>query len=209
MFTGIIQGIANVLKIKQNQELRTYIIRLPAEMLVGLKSGMSVANNGCCLTIAAINHDQVRFDLIKETLSVTNLRELKPGDQVNVERAAKLGDEIGGHLISGHIMTTAEIIKIIHIKNHSELWFKLRDESVCKYIRYKGFIAIDGISLTIGSIKDNQFGVHLIPETIARTTLGSKRLTNTVNIEIDFYTKTIIETVESLCLEKYLTTMPY
>ncbi|WWP01156.1 MAG: riboflavin synthase subunit alpha [Candidatus Dasytiphilus stammeri] len=201
MFTGIIQGIAHVLKIKQTPGLRTHIIRLPADMLVGLKNGMSVANNGCCLTIAAINHDQVRFDLMKETLSVTNLGELKPGDQVNVERAAKLGDEIGGHLISGHIMTTAEIIKIINLENNSELWFQLRDESVRKYIRHKGFIAIDGISLTIGSVidKDNQFGVHLIPETIARTTLGSKRLTDKVNIEIDFYTKTIIETVESLC----------
>jgi len=104
MFTGIVQGTAEIVGIEEKDLFRTHIVRLPEDLLPGLALGASVAHNGCCLTVTEINGDLVSFDLIKETLRITNLGELKVGDVVNIERAAKFSDEIGGHLMSGHIM---------------------------------------------------------------------------------------------------------
>lgn len=202
MFTGIVQGTAEVLAIDERPNFRTHLIRLPAEMLPGLELGASVSHNGCCLTVTEINGDQVSFDLVKETLRITNLGDLKPGDEVNVERAAKFSDEIGGHVMSGHIMTTAVISKIINSENNREIWFKPQDVQQMKYILHKGFIGIDGISLTVGEVTTTKFCVHLIPETLARTTLGSKRFGERVNIEIDPHTQAIVDTVERVLAQR-------
>ena len=177
-------------------------MRLPAELLPGLALGASVAHNGCCLTVTAIDGDRVSFDLIKETLRITNLGELQVGDIVNIERAAKFSDEIGGHLMSGHIMTTAEICKIIQSENNREVWFKLQDAEQIKYILHKGFVGIDGISLTVGDVTKSKFCVHLIPETLERTTLGAKKLGHRVNIEIDPHTQAIVDTVERVLAQR-------
>lgn len=165
-------------------------------MLDGLETGASVAHNGCCLTVTEINGNHVSFDLMKETLRITNLGDLKVGDWVNVERAAKFSDEIGGHLMSGHIMTTAEVAKILTSENNRQIWFKVQDSQLMKYILYKGFIGIDGISLTVGEVTPTRFCAHLIPETLERTTLGKKKLGARVNIEIDPQTQTVVDTVE-------------
>ncbi|WNN46276.1 MULTISPECIES: riboflavin synthase subunit alpha [Winslowiella] len=202
MFTGIVQGTAEVLSIEEKTNFRTHIVRLPAEMLPGLELGASVSHNGCCLTVTAVDGDRVSFDLVKETLRITNLGDLQPGDQINVERAAKFSDEIGGHLMSGHIMTTAEICKIVNSENNREIWFKPQDASQMKYILHKGFIGIDGISLTVGDVTKSKFCVHLIPETLARTTLGKKKLGQRVNIEIDPHTQAIVETVERVLAQR-------
>ncbi len=117
-----------------------------------------MAHNGCCLTVTEINGNHVSFDLMKETLRITNLGDLKSGgDWVNVERAAKFSDEIGGHLMSGHIMTTAEVAKILTSENNRQIWFKVEDSQLMKYILYKGFIGIDGISLTVGEVTPTRF----------------------------------------------------
>ncbi|HDC0239230.1 TPA: riboflavin synthase, partial [Escherichia coli] len=113
MFTGIVQGTAKLVSIDEKPNFRTHVVELPDHMLDGLETGASVAHNGCCLTVTEINGNHVSFDLMKETLRITNLGDLKVGDWVNVERAAKFSDEIGGHLMSGHIMTTAEVAKIL------------------------------------------------------------------------------------------------
>ncbi|CAO96856.1 riboflavin synthase [Erwinia tasmaniensis] len=196
MFTGIVQGIAEVLAIEEKANFRTHTVKMPVELLPGLELGASVSHNGCCLTVTGVEGDRVSFDLVKETLRITNLGSLNVGDTVNVERAAKFSDEIGGHLMSGHIMTTAEITKILTADNNREIWFKPQDASQMKYILHKGFIGIDGISLTVGEVTKTKFCVHLIPETLARTTLGKKRLGQRVNIEIDPHTQAIVETVE-------------
>ncbi|WP_034947811.1 riboflavin synthase [Erwinia oleae] len=196
MFTGIVQGTAEVLSIEEKPNFRTHVIRLPTDMLPGLELGASVSHNGCCLTVTRVEGDRVSFDLVKETLRITNLGDLKPGDFINVERAAKFSDEIGGHLMSGHIMTTAEIAKVLISENNREIWFRPQDALQMKYILHKGFIGIDGISLTVGEVTKSKFCVHLIPETLARTTLGNKRLRDKVNIEIDPHTQAIVETVE-------------
>jgi riboflavin synthase len=196
MFTGIVQGIASLVSIEEKSNFRTHIIELPAELLPDLETGASVAHNGCCLTVTAIEGNRVSFDLIKETLRITNLGELEVGSVVNIERAAKFNDEIGGHLMSGHIATTAEITKILTSENNRQIWFKVQDQSLMKYILHKGFIGIDGISLTVGEVTATRFCVHLIPETLERTTLGKKKLGHRVNIEIDPQTQAIVDTVE-------------
>lgn len=196
MFTGIVQGTAPIIAIEEKANFRTHVIELPAAMLPGLEIGASVANNGCCLTVTAINDRHISFDLVKETLRLTNLGALNVGDWVNVERAASFNAEIGGHIMSGHIISTAEIVKIVSSENNRQIWFSLADKSLMKYILHKGFIGIDGISLTLGEVSANKFCVHLIPETLLRTTLGSKRLGQHVNIEIDPHTQAIVDTVE-------------
>lgn len=202
MFTGIVQGTAPIIAITERANFRTHVMKFTPELLVGLETGASVAHNGCCLTVTKIEGENVSFDLIKETLRLTNLGELKEGDVVNIERAAKYGDEIGGHVVSGHIVTTAEISKIFTSEDNHQVWLSIYDKALMKYILHKGFVAIDGISLTVGDVINNRFCVHLIPETLARTTLGSKRLGHKVNIEIDPQTQAIVDTVERVLHQK-------
>ncbi len=202
MFTGIVQGTAKIVSIEEKELFRTHVAELPEELLPGLALGASVAHNGCCLTVTAIDGNRVSFDLIKETLRVTNLGDLQQGDVVNIERAAKFSDEIGGHLMSGHIMTTAEICKIIQSENNREIWFKIQDPAQMKYILHKGFVGIDGISLTVGDVTKSKFCVYLIPETLERTTLGAKKLGHRVNIEIDPHTQAIVDTVERVLAQR-------
>ncbi|MBF0752367.1 MULTISPECIES: riboflavin synthase subunit alpha [unclassified Pasteurella] len=196
MFTGIVQGIAPIHSIKEKAHFRTQVVKLPPEMQKGLEIGASVANNGVCLTVTEINGDLVSFDLMKETLRITNLGELKAGDFVNIERAMQMGAEIGGHILSGHVYCTAVISDIITTENNRQIWFKLPNMEVMKYILTKGFVAVDGISLTIGEVKDNQFCVNLIPETLQRTLMGQRKIGDVVNIEIDPQTQAIVDTVE-------------
>lgn len=202
MFTGIVQGTAKVVAIDEKPNFRTHVVELPEHMLAGLETGASVAHNGCCLTVTDINGPRVSFDLMKETLRITNLGAIREGDSVNVERAAKFSDEIGGHLMSGHIMTTAEVVKILTSENNRQIWFKVQDPTLMKYILYKGYIGVDGISLTVGEVTPTRFCVHLIPETLQRTTLGVKKLGDRVNIEIDPQTQAVIDTVERVLAAK-------
>lgn len=196
MFTGIVQGTAKVVAITEKANFRTHIVELSDALLPGLEIGASVAHNGCCLTVTAIEGNRVSFDLIKETLRVTNLSKLHEGDSVNIERAAKFSDEIGGHLMSGHIMTTAEVTKILTSENNRQIWFKPQDPQVMKYILTKGYIGVDGISLTVGETTSSRFCVNLIPETLLRTTLGARKIGQRINLEIDPQTQAVVDTVE-------------
>ena len=195
MFTGIIQGTAEVVTIDEKTNFRTHTVRLPHGLTHGVELGASIAHNGCCLTVTHFEDDLASFDLMQETLRLTNLGELKVGDRVNVERAARFGDEIGGHAMSGHIITTANVVAINESENNLQIRFQI-DHAFTKYIFTKGYIGIDGISLTIGDVEENQFEVNLIPETIERTTIGSYQLGNRINIEIDPQTQAIVDTVE-------------
>ena len=196
MFTGIVQGTGTVVSIDEKPNFRTHIVRMPEDMLDNLQLGASVSHNGCCLTVTEVQGDLVSFDLMKETLRLTNLGDLNVGDQVNLERAARFNDEIGGHLMSGHIICTAEVAKILTSENNRQIWFRMPHEDLMKYVLHKGYIGIDGISLTIGEVTRTRFCVYLIPETLQRTTLGAKRLGDKINIEIDPQTQAIVDTVE-------------
>jgi riboflavin synthase len=201
MFTGIVQGTAEVVAITEKTNFRTHVLRLPETLLPGLEPGASVAHNGCCLTVTSIDGDKVSFDLMQETLKVTNLGELKVGSQVNVERAARFGDDIGGHAMSGHILGTATVSRVIPSENNHQVWFRVPTEWM-RYVFTKGYIGIDGISLTIGDVEGDEFNVNLIPETLQRTNIGTRQIGDRINIEIDPQTQAIVNTVERVMAER-------
>ncbi len=190
MFTGIVQGTGKVESV-QSGEIMTVSIELPS--VDGLEIGGSVSIDGVCLTATNVGNS-VTFDIIPETLQRTTLGDLAPGSNVNVERALKFGDELGGHLLSGHIMDTAEIIEV---QNQD---YKIQcPTEMSEFIQEKGYIAVDGISLTVGETDgDGIFDVHIIPETLRLTTLGSKGVGDRVNIEIDAMTQAVVETTKRM-----------
>lgn len=201
MFTGIVQGTAEVAAIQEAEAFRTHVVILPESLREGLEIGASVAHNGVCLTVTAIDGERVSFDLMRETLRVTNLGTLEVGDRVNIERAARFGDEIGGHAMSGHILAQAELVELDEAPNNRRLWFEL-PQALGRFLFDKGYIGVDGASLTIGEVRQGiagqgtRFCVDLIPETLQRTTLGVRVPGDRVNIEIDPQTQAIVETVE-------------
>lgn len=198
MFSGIVEGCGEVFSVISKGDFLTYIIKFPYFLLKTLKVGSSVANNGCCLTITSIDKKYVSFDIMKETLIGTNLKYLKVGDFLNIERSLRLGDEIGGHLISGHINSIAKIYKIIEIKKNIEIWIDSSNKLFSKYLFHKGFICINGVSLTVGRILNDCFCVNLIPETLSRTIFKNMYVNQIVNIEFDFITQIIVDTIEKL-----------
>jgi riboflavin synthase len=202
MFTGIVQGTAEIVDIVEKENFRTHRIRLPESALDGLTPGASVAHNGCCLTVTRIEGDRVDFDLMRETLRATNLGSLKIGDRVNYERAARFGDEIGGHAMSGHILCTAQVVAVETSPNNQRIRFRL-PSAWQKYLFTKGYIGIDGISLTIGEVDGSEFDVNLIPETLTRTNIGGRMIGERVNIEIDPQTQAIVDTVERILPEMH------
>lgn len=201
MFTGIVKGTAELVAIHEAEAFRTHVVALPEDMRHGLEIGASVAHNGVCLTVTRIDGGRVSFDLMRETLRVTNLGALDVGDRVNIERAARFGDEIGGHAMSGHVMAMAELTEIDEAPNNRRIWFRLPAE-LERFVLVKGYIGVDGASLTVGAVRPVdpgqglEFCVDLIPETLARTILDERRVGDRVNIEIDPQTQAIVETVE-------------
>jgi len=198
MFTGIVEGIGCITAIEGETVIRL-CIELPS--VEDLDIGGSVAIDGVCLTAVEINGTVVSFDVIPETLSLTTLSDLNVGVKVNVERALRMGDELGGHLLSGHIMGKGKIIQQQKDENHHDIHIEL-DTKIMRFIQEKGFIAIDGISLTVGKVSAKSFVLHLIPETLRLTTISLKSEGDYVNVEIDSMTQTIVETVERMLEEK-------
>ncbi len=204
MFTGIVQTTAPIVQIIKKEKFQTHIIELDNALISNLQLGASIAHNGCCLTVTKINGKQLSFDLMQETLNVTNLGDLKVGNRVNIERAARFGDEIGGHQMSGHILFTADVKEVIQTDNNCQIWFHI-PEQYKKFIFSKGYIGIDGISLTIGDIDQTSFNVNLIPETLQRTNIGTRKPGDRINIEIDPQTQAIVETVERMMEQRHYT----
>ena len=190
MFTGIIQGTGCIQSVS-GDSIVTIDVQIPSTD--GLEIGASVSIDGVCLTATSVS-DTVTFDVIPETLDRTTLGSLSSGSNVNVERALKFGDELGGHLLSGHIMGTAEIVAV----ENQDYTIQCPPE-MAEYIQEKGYIAVDGISLTVGKTSGKGgFDVHIIPETLRLTTLGSKGVGDQVNIEIDAMTQAVVETTKRL-----------
>jgi len=195
MFTGIIQAIAPIASIEKQSGLWRFGMTFNEKLRENIQHGASVAHNGVCLTVAAQEGDVVYFDVMDETLTVTNLDQYCVGDVLNIERAMRFGDEVGGHILSGHIAFSAELIEREATETNSRLRFECESRWM-KYILPKGFAAIDGASLTIGETGDNWFEVYLIPETRTLTTLDNKVVGSLYNIEIDSQTQAIVDTVE-------------
>lgn len=197
MFTGIVQGTAAVHATTDHDALRRLVLDLPAGLGTGLALGASVSVAGVCLTAVEVSADRVSFDVIAETLARTTLGALTHGDQVNVERAARFGDEIGGHLLSGHIWGTAEIVEVAATETNRTLTLRA-PPSALPCLLPKGFVGLDGCSLTLGQVDPSTgtFQVHLIPETLRVTTLDKARPGDRINLELDAMTQAVVATVE-------------
>ncbi|ALO42305.1 riboflavin synthase [Pseudoalteromonas phenolica] len=208
MFTGIIQTKASVISTNLNGGVLRLVLSVGTEYLQHLNLGASIAINGCCLTVVSYELNpqdvvgQVTFDVIEETLKLTNLGELKRGMFVNLERSVTFGTELGGHIVSGHIHCTAEIEDIVVNESNCKILLDL-PKAWLKYIVYKGFVCINGASLTVGEMTDTGFWLHLIPETLSITNLGLAKIGDKLNIEVDQQTYTIVNTVENY-MQKHL-----
>ncbi len=202
MFTGIVQATCDVVAINKKAGLNILAIAMPASLTENLVTGASVANNGVCLTVTKVADDRVFFDVMEETLTVTNLADLVIGSKVNIERSLTFGSEIGGHILSGHIHTQAKVVEVSHTAEHFDLTLEVEPKWM-NYILYKGFIGVNGCSLTVGEVTDKQFKLHLIPETLSLTNLDECKIGDRLNIEIDSQTQAIVDTVERVLAKRF------
>ncbi len=195
MFTGIVQGQGQIKSTVEGQNQRSFVITLPQAISHQVVIGASIAVNGTCLTVTRQETNHFTFDVIGQTLKLTNIGLLKTGDWVNVERSLKYGDEIGGHIISGHVSVAVTISRIEHPQDNTSIWFNL-PQAHKKHILPQGFIGLNGCSLTISAVTETEFCVCLIPETLRSTGFGKASVGTQVNMEIDHQTQTIVATVE-------------
>ena len=189
MFTGIVEGIANVKSITKGRKGAETTLDVGLGKLGrGLKKGDSVSINGACLTVIKKSKGNAEFEMVAETIRRTNLGRVKPGDKVNIERSMKVGDRLEGHFVLGHVDGTGIVEDFRQLRSETKIWIRL-DKEMTKSLVSKGSIAIDGVSLTLVDIKDDLVSVSLIPHTLASTTLGFRHKGDIVNIEIDILGK--------------------
>ena len=204
MFTGIVQGIAEVVSLDERPGLRSFGLRFPAGFDDGLAIGASVSVDGVCLTVTARPAaDTATFDVMQQSLALTTLSGLVPGSRVNVERAAKDGAEIGGHPLSGHIDVMGGLVQIRRPQNNHVLRIALPQRWM-RYVFAKGYIAVNGASLTVAEVDRGAgwFEVWLIPETLRMTTFGDKTEGDALNIEIERQTQVFVDTVREAIDER-------
>lgn len=196
MFTGITRGLFPVVRVEREPSLLRYWVDL-GPLSGGIELGASIAIDGVCQTAVAQEGTVVRFDAIRETLERTTLGRLEVGSEVSVERSVKVGDEIGGHDVSGHVIGTGEVVEVRREGHDVAVRVRVPLEWM-RYVLPKGFIALDGSSLTIGETDPatGTFWVHLIPETLERTHFGTRVVGDRLNVELDPRTVAIVETVE-------------
>jgi riboflavin synthase len=207
MFTGIVQGIATVQALGDSPGLRSFTLRFPHGFAQGLAIGASVAVDGVCLTVTGLRgSDEADFDVMQQSLALTTLGELVPGSNVNVERAARDGAEIGGHPLSGHVDFKATLVEVRRPENNHVL----RIAAPAPWMRYvfaKGYIAVNGASLTVAEAQRDSggggwFEIWLIPETLRMTTFGDKAEGAALNIEIERATQVFVDTVRDAIDER-------
>ena len=202
MFTGIVEELGHVVRLETVEDCARLTVEAPT-VTQDASLGDSISVNGCCLTVAAMHGNTFTADLMAETLTRTTLGSQAPGDPVNLERALRATDRLGGHIVQGHVDATAEVLD----RSHGEHWDLLRvglPQEIARYVAVKGSVALDGVSLTVIDVEDAQrdtpdtsptpgagasLSVGLIPETLRRTTLGTRRPGERVNLEVDVMAK--------------------
>ncbi|MBV8380038.1 MAG: riboflavin synthase subunit alpha [Paucibacter sp.] len=210
MFTGIVQGVAEIAELSEKPGLRSFRLQFPDGFAQGLEIGASVSCDGVCLTVTALHGARgADFDVMQQTLNLTTLAASAQGGRLNVERAAKDGAEIGGHPLSGHIDFKAMITEIRSPENNRVLRISVPPQWM-KYIFAKGYIAINGASLTVAEANKTEhwFEVWLIPETLRMTTFADKGVGAELNIEIERQTQVIVDTVRAAVEERLGPLMP-
>ncbi len=200
MFTGIVAASCEVVATEQGEEVRSIVVDLSGYD-DDLEIGASVAIDGVCMTVVSAIDGHVRFEAIPETLERTTMGLLKQGSRVNIERSLRMGDELGGHILSGHIMSTARILQRTQKGEGIDLLIEHQAETK-PYILEKGYVAVDGMSLTVGEVKYEGFNLHIIPETLRITTIGAKTEGDLVNIEVDSRTQAVVDTIRSMEVER-------
>ena len=188
MFTGLITHIGMVSKIKSSS-LQDNFLRINIKwQYKSLLIGSSVCCNGVCLTVTGKTNEYFDVMFSNETSSKTNFSNIKVNDKINLERSLKVGQEMGGHMVTGHVDDTAKLMKIIKIKGSFELWFEAKNETI-NFLAEKGSIALNGISLTINRIIGKQFSVNIIQHTWNNTNLSFCKIGDHVNLEIDIISR--------------------
>ena len=200
MFTGIVAASCEVVATEQGKEVRSIVVDL-SDYDDDLEIGASVAIDGVCMTVVSSIDGHVRFEAIPETLERTTVGLLKQGSRVNIERSLRMGDELGGHILSGHIMSTARILQRTQKGEGIDLLIEHQADTK-PYILEKGYIAVDGMSLTVGEVQSEGFNLHIIPETLRITTIGAKTEGDLVNIEVDSRTQAVVDTIRSMEVER-------
>jgi riboflavin synthase len=187
MFTGLVEAIGEVRDVLPEPPGRRIVVAAPA-IAAEAVVGESIAVNGCCLTAVQVNDECLAFQAGPETLSRTNLGDLRRGAMVNLEQSLKFGDRLGGHLVTGHIDGVGTLALRQDQGDWTTLWFRVPRELIGQ-MASKGSVAVDGVSLTLVAVEDERFSVQLIPHTLAVTTLGQRRAADRVNIETDLLAK--------------------
>ncbi|MEP6855850.1 MAG: riboflavin synthase [Pedococcus sp.] len=201
MFTGIVEELGTLAEIVDQGDA----IRLTVEattVLDGTVLGDSISVNGCCLTVSALGEGRWTADLMQETLDKTSLAGVVPGERVNLERAVTVDKRLGGHIVQGHVDGVGEVIS----RSPSEHWDVVEislPAHLARYLVDKGSITVDGVSLTVVEARDASFTVSLIPETLARTTLGSRRPGDLVNLEADVIAKHVEKLLASGLVDRF------
>lgn len=195
MFTGIITNQARIKEIRfdENKDC-LLVIELDKEVDRGLEIGCSIANNGICLTLVKKEGLQLYFEASKETCEVTSLKNWQVDQLLNIEFALKVGDELGGHMVSGHVDGIAKLKDTQKIQDSWRMEFELIDESLelMKFIAKKGSVCVDGISLTVNEVTDKGFAVNIISHTFGNTNLGQIAVGDQVNIEVDLVARYVL-----------------
>lgn len=189
MFTGLIQEVGTIISVSPNAEGKEFIIRAP-KLIKEIQIDDSVATNGCCLTATKISGDTFRVQAIHMTLSKTSIGHLKPNDKVNLELSLRPHDRLGGHFVQGHVNALGKIKQIKTMGENWEVEVEFPSD-LRKYMISEGSIALDGISLTIARLGPNSLTVAVIPHTLENTTLGTKKVGDHLNIEVDMIAKYI------------------
>ena len=205
MYTGIVQGLEKVVEIRKGNGFITIIVSDQRGFFADVFIGASVAVNGVCLTVTTIDREQqqIHFDISNVTLELTTLKSLKVGDEVNIERSAKVGAENGGHNLYGHIEGTAQVTQIERRGETLHINLQIPAGNI-KYFFLKGFIGLNGCSLTVNYVDrvKSEISIDLIPETLRLTTWKSVQVGDEVNYEIDQMTRTLVDTLENIHLAK-------
>ena len=197
MFTGIVQGTGTIIDINKNNSVLNLNIKVPQPIAKKLTIGDSLALDGVCLTVTRISDVNVSFDVVNETQNRTIISNYDKNSVINLETSLEFGQQVGGHLVSGHVQTLGTIKEVEIDGDAKNILFEIPD-GYCKYIFEKGYIAINGCSLTIGKVVKNTFYVHLIPETLRATNLDNLIYGDRVNLELDQNTITIVDTTERI-----------
>lgn len=195
MYTGIVQTVAPIKSVVRHDGYTTFFIKLPERLMVDLQIGASVSVEGVCLSVTSMTGNTVTFDAMDATLERTNLGTIKTGDPVNIERSAKPTDENGGHNIAGHIATTAELVAAKMEMPGAFIRFRVPEEWA-KYVFKRGYLAVNGASLTVAEAEDDTFTINLIPETLRQTTFPRYKAGDALNIEVDHQTMVMVDVVE-------------